>query len=268
MSCKTQHILLKSFIRCRNLCNRFIIFERRVFLLSRRDEHILAAKAAFPHTIPILTGFLFLGIAYGILMNVSGFHPIYPILMSIVVFSGTAQFIAVNLLVGSFDPLGAFLLMLMTGARHIFYGISMLEKYKVFGLKKYYLIYTLCDETFSINCTIDAPAGVNKELFMTYVSFFDQLYWVVGTAIGALFGTLVEFNVEGLDFVMTALIAVLFLEQLLKEKNYLQSFIGVGCAVLCLVIFGAEGFLVPAMLMILAVLTFIHKKEESAGKTV
>jgi len=235
--------------------------------LSRRAEHIAAAKAAFPHTIPIFTGFMFLGLAYGILMNVSGFHPIYPILMSIVVFSGAAQFIAVNLLVGSFDPLGAFLLMLMLGARHIFYGISMLGKYKGMGLKKLYLIYTLCDETFSLNYAVTPPANVDSGLFMTYISFLNQLYWVLGTAVGALFGTLVEFNVEGLDFVMTALIAVLFLEQLLKEKNYLQSFIGIGCAAICLLIFGAEGFLVPAMLLILAMLTFMRKHTERAGES-
>ncbi len=224
-----------------------------------------AFRAAFPHTLPIMAGFLFLGMAYGIYMNLSGFAPIYPILMSVIVFSGTAQFIAVSLLLGAFDPVGAFVLMLMTGARHLFYGLAMLDKYKGTGWKKPYLIFAMCDETFSVNCTVDPPHGVDRGWFMFFISLLDQLYWVVGTVVGALFGTLVQFNAEGLDFAMTALILVLFVEQLRKDKSYLSSGIGLAAAALCLALFGADSFIVPAMAAILALLTLLRGIIEKGG---
>jgi len=233
--------------------------------LHQRYESQKALAAAFPHTIPILTGFMFLGIAYGILMNLSGFSPIYPIMMSILVFSGTAQFVSVSLLLGSFDPLGAFVLMLMTGARHLFYGLAMLDKYKGTGWRKPYLIFSMCDESFSVNCTVDPPEGVDKKRFMFFVSLLNQLYWIIGTAIGAIFGSLVSFDAEGLDFVMTALIIVLFLEQLLKEKSYLSSSVGLAASTASLLLFGADNFIIPAMLGILALLTLLRKTVDKEG---
>ncbi len=227
-----------------------------------------ALAAAFPHTIPIMAGFLFMGTAYGVYMNLSGFPPLYPVLMSVLVFSGTAQFVAVSLLLAPFDPAGAFVLMLMTGARHLFYGLAMLDKYKGTGWKKPYLIFAMCDETFTVNCTVDPPAGIDRGWFMFFVSLLDQLYWVAGTAAGALFGSLVQFSAEGLDFVMTALILVLFIEQLRKEKSCLSAGVGVAASVLCLALFGADGFLVPAMAGILLLLTLLRgtlEKQEAAS---
>ena len=182
-----------------------------------------ALKAAFPHTIPIMTGFLFLGSSYGIYMNVSGFEFWYPMITSMLIFAGSVEFVTVNLLLGAFNPLQAFLLALMINARHIFYGISMLDKYRGTGLKKFYLIYGMCDESFSVNYTAEIPEDVDKGWFMFFVNLLNQIYWVVGATIGGILGGVIAFNTNGIEFVMTAMFVVIFLEQWLKEKNHIPS---------------------------------------------
>lgn len=221
-----------------------------------------ALRAAFPYTVPILTGFLFLGIAYGVYMNVSGFPAIYPIVMSLTVFAGSMEFVAVNLLLGAFDPLGALALTLLVNARHLFYGIAMLDKYRDVGKKRWYLIFGLCDESFSINCAADVPEGVDRGWFYFFVTLLNHAYWVCGATLGGLFGSLLELELEGLEFVMTALLAVLFLEQLMKEKDHTSALLGVGMSLVCLVIFGSGGFVIPAMLAVLAGLTLLRRPLE------
>ena len=144
--------------------------------------------AAFPNTIPIFAGFLFLGIAYGIYMNQSGFKFYYPMFMSFIIFAGSVEFATVSWLLGSFDPINIFFLTLMINARHLFYGLSMLEKYNIPGWKKLYLIYGMCDESFSINATVDVPKDIDKGLFMFFVTMLNQIYWVAGATIGGIFG--------------------------------------------------------------------------------
>ena len=178
-----------------------------------------AFKAAFPHTVPILAGFLFLGAAYGIYMNVSGFGFWYPMIMSLTIFGGSLEFVAVSMLLAPFAPVQTFIMTLLIQARHIFYGISMLDKFKGLGRKKIYLIFGMCDETFSINCTAKIPEDVDRGWFMFFVTLLNQLYWVAGATIGGLAGSLLTFNTEGLDFVMTAMFVVIFLEQWKKEKQ-------------------------------------------------
>lgn len=222
-----------------------------------------AFRAAFPYTIPILTGFLFLGIAYGVYMNVSGFPAIYPILMSLTIFAGSMEFVTVNLLLGAFDPLGALALTLMVNARHLFYGLAMLDKYRsVPGRKRWYLIFGMCDESFSINVAADVPEGVDRGWFYFFVTLLNQCYWVCGATLGGLFGSLLTFSPEGLEFVMTALLAVLFLEQLLKEKDHTSALLGVGLSAACLILFGSEGFVIPSMLAILGALTLLRRPLE------
>lgn len=225
-----------------------------------------ALKAAFPHTIPILTGFLFLGMTYGIYMNVSGFSFWYPMLMSMTIFAGSMEFVTVNLLMGAFNPLQALTMTLMVNARHLFYGISLLEKYRGCGLKKLYLIFGLCDESFSINCSVDAPEGVDPKWFMFFVTLLNQSYWITGATLGGLFGSLIHFSTEGIDFVMTAMFVVIFLEHWLKEKNHLSALTGMALSVLCLAVFGADGFIIPSMLAILGVLTLLRRPVEQGGK--
>ncbi|CCX59653.1 putative uncharacterized protein [Blautia hydrogenotrophica CAG:147] len=221
-----------------------------------------AFLAAFPYTIPILTGFLFLGIAYGIYMNVSGFSPIYPILMSMAIFAGSMEFVTVDLLLGMFHPMSALILAFMVNARHLFYGISMLDKYKNVGKKRWYLIFGMCDESFSINCTTEVPAGVDRGWFYFFVTLLNQCYWVCGAAIGGICGSLISFETEGLDFVMTALLVVIFLEQWMKEKDHTSGVIGIVLTVICLVVFGNKNFIIPSMLGILGVLTLMRGRLE------
>ena len=218
-----------------------------------------AFLAAFPNTIPILAGFLFLGMTYGIYMNVSGFSFWYPCLMSLTIFAGSVEFVAVNLLLGAFHPIQALAMTLMLNARHLFYGISMVDRFRGMGLKKIYLIFGMCDETFSINYTAQIPPDVDRGWFMFFVTLLNHLYWFAGATLGGIFGSFITFSTEGLDFVMTAMFVVIFLEQWLKEDRHESSLLGIGLSVLGLAAFGSDGFLIPAMLSILAVLTLLKK---------
>ena len=231
-------------------------------------KKLKALKAAFPHTIPIMTGFLFLGMTYGIYMNVSGFGFWYPMLMSMTIFAGSMEFVTVNMLLGVFHPLQALSMTLMINARHLFYGISMLDKYRGTGFKKLYLIFGMCDESFSINYTADIPKDVDKGWFMMWVTVLNQFYWVLGSTLGGVFGSFIHFNTEGLDFVMTALFVVIFLEQWMKEKNHTNAIVGLAISILCLILFGKDDFIIPAMLGILGVLTLLRKPLEKGGETV
>ena len=233
-----------------------------------KDKRIKKAFfAAFPHTIPIFAGFWFLGMTYGVYMNVSGFSFWYPMLMSLTIFAGSVEFVAVNLLLGAFNPLQALAMTLMINARHLFYGISMLDTYRGMGWKKLYLIFGMCDESFSINCSAEIPPDVDKSWFMFFVTLLNHIYWVSGATLGGIFGSLLHFNTEGLEFVMTAMFVVIFLEQWLKEKKHLSSLLGLSLSLICLLAFGAENFIIPAMLAILGVLTLLKKPLEKGGGT-
>ena len=225
-----------------------------------------ALAAAFPHTLPILTGFGFLGMAYGIHMSVSGFPFWYPMLMAITIFGGSLEFVCVSMLLSAFAPLQTFLMALLIQARHLFYGIAMLDKYRDLGWKRFYLIFGLVDESFSINCSTVVPEGVDKGWFYFFVTLLNQSYWVTAATIGGLLGSLITFDTMGLDFVMTAMFVVIFLEQWLKEKQHWSSLIGVAASVLCLMVFGPDSFLVPAMAVILCMLTLCRKPIEKAGE--
>lgn len=221
-----------------------------------------ALKVAFPYTVPIFAGFWFLGLTYGIYMNVSGFSFFYPMFMSVLIFAGSMEFVAANLLLGAFNPLQAFLLTLMINARHLFYGISMLDRFRNTGIKKLYLIYGMCDETFSINYTAKIPNGVNRGWFMFWVTFLNQLYWVSGAILGGIFGLFVRINTKGLGFAMTAMFVVIFMEQWMNEKNHASSLIGFAVTGVSLAIFGSENFIVPSMVLILGTLSVLRKPLE------
>lgn len=226
-----------------------------------------AFQAAFPHTLPIFAGFWFLGLTYGIYMNVSGFSFWYPLLMSMTIFAGSVEFVTVNLLLGTFHPLQTLAITLMVNARHLFYGISMLDRYRGAGWKKPYLIFGLCDETFSINYTAKIPKEVDPGWFYFFVTLLNHGYWVFGAALGGIFGALIQFDTEGLEFVMTAMFVVIFLEQWSKENSHISSLLGLGLSCLCLFIFGPDQFMIPAMGTIFLALTAVRRgleKEERA----
>ena len=232
---------------------------------TKRQTLRRAASCAFPYTLPILAGFLFLGITYGIYMNVSGFSFWYPMLMSLTIFAGSAEFVAADLLLSPFAPLQALLMTLMINARHLFYGLSMLDRFRGTGRKKLYLIFGMCDESFSINYTTDIPDDVDRGWFMFFVTLLNHFYWFFGATLGGIFGSLIHFNTEGLDFVMTAMFVVIFLEQWLKEKRHTSALIGIGLSVLCLLAFGADNFIIPSMFAMLGVLTLLRGTIEKEG---
>ena len=221
-----------------------------------------AFRAAFPCTIPIFAGFWFLGLAYGIFMNVSGFGFWYPLLMSLVIFGGSLEFVAVTMLLGAFAPLQTLAMALILQARHLFYGVAMLEKYRGLGWKKPYLIFGLCDETFSINCTAEIPEDVDRGWFYFFDTLLNHLYWVSGSTIGGLVGSLLTFDTEGIEFVMTAMFVVIFLEQWKKEKRHDSALLGLGASALCLLVFGADAFIIPSMACVLVLLTALRRPIE------
>lgn len=225
-----------------------------------------AAYVALPHSLPILAGYGFLGLAYGILMSVNGFSPLFTTMMSALVFGGSVQIVAVELLTGAFSPFHSFIITFVLCARHIFYGISMLEKYRNLGLKKLYMIFGMVDETFSINYSANPPADVDRGWFMFFVTAFDHLYWIFGSAVGAFFGTMIKFSTEGIDFVMTSMFTVIFIEQWKKDKSHLSAVLGLGLSALCLLIFGKDNFIIPSMVSILIALAlskpYLEKKME------
>ena len=235
--------------------------------MHSKSPAVAALKAAFPHTIPIFAGFLFLGMTYGVYMRTSGFSFWYPMIMSVVIFGGSLEFVATSMLLAPFAPVQVFLTAVMIQARHLFYGISMLDKYKGMGWKKPYLIFGMCDETFSINCTVTPPEGVDRGWFMFFVTLLNQTYWVAGATLGALLGSVLHFDTTGIEFVMTALFTVMFVNQWEEAKDHRPALTGLGCAALCLAVFGSDGFMLPAMALIIVcflVSSKSQKKEEPA----
>lgn len=213
-----------------------------------------ALRAAFPVTVPVMTGFLCLGLAYGVLMQSKGYGPLWSVLMSAVAFGGSMQFVAITLLTSAFDPLQAFLLSVMVNARHIFYGLSLLGKYRGLGRVRGFLIYTLCDETFSLVSSLEPPEHVERRDFYFWISLLDYSYWIIGTALGGLVGGLVPFDTTGMDFALTALFVVLFLEQWYHRENRPAAVVGILCAAAALALFGPDNLVIPAMFLILLVL--------------
>lgn len=223
-----------------------------------------ALKAALPRTLPILTGFLFLGLAYGVYMNLSGFSFWYPMVMSAVIFGGSLEFIVVSLLLGPFAPAQAFLLALLIQARHLFYGLSMLDNYRDMGWKKPYLVFGLCDESFSINYTAEIPPEVDRGWFFFFVTLLNHCYWVAGATIGGIAGSYLHIDTNGLEFVMTAMFVTIFMSQWKKEKQHYTGLIGLAVPALCLALLGSHRFMLPAMACIVLLLTICQTPLENA----
>ncbi len=218
-----------------------------------------AFRRAFPYTIPVLTGYLFIGIAFGVMYAEKGYSFLWAILMSVLVFAGSGQYLAVNFFVPGISFVQAIFLTFMVNVRHVFYGISLVERFNRFGKSRWYMIFGLTDETYSLLCTTNVPEDVDEEKFLFAITLLDHFYWILGSAIGAIAGTILPINSEGIDFAMTALFIVIFIEQWIQKKNRIPAVIGVVTAWISLLIFGADGFVLPAMLLILLIL-FVGKK--------
>lgn len=212
-------------------------------------------RHAFKESLPILSGFLFLGMAYGVYMHSLGFGAWYPVLMALFIFAGSVEFIMAGLLVMAFNPSSVFLLIVMISARQIFYGISMLDKFKdITGWKRVYLIAGMVDESFAINYTAKTD-GLDKAWFMVLVTLFLHIYWVAGSALGALLGAVLPVDLTGAEFAMTALFLVIFVEQWSRRSSHESALVGLGMTALALMIFGKTHFLVPAMVGVFVWLT-------------
>lgn len=218
-----------------------------------------ALRAAFPLTLPVMAGYLVLGMGFGILLQSKGYHFGWAILMSLTIYAGSMQYVAVDLLSGGATLVATALMTLMVNARHLFYGISMLDKYRTLGRKRWMMIFELTDETYSIVCSHEPPEGVDRGRFFLAISMLDQSYWVVGCTIGAILGAVVPIDFTGVDFAMTALFLVIVTEQWLTNKNHLPALVGIGASVVCLVLFGADNFIIPAMIVITLALSLLRR---------
>lgn len=220
-------------------------------------------KSAFKVSLPIMAGYGFLGLTYGIYMHELGFSFIYPLLLAITVYAGSAEFLVGNMLLGSFSPLQTFFMVLMVNARHLFYGLSMLDRYKGLGWKKFFLIFGMSDETFALNSSTTVPKGVDRGWFLLFTTWLDETYWVVGATLGGLVGPFLKFDLRGLEFVLTAMFTAIFVDNWLKERTHVSSVAGLVITGMCLVMFGADRFIIPSMAVILVFLSLMrHKLEE------
>lgn len=220
-------------------------------------------KKAFTATIPVMTGYLVLAIGFGILLKTKGYGVGWSIAMSGFIYAGSMQYLAIDLLTGGASLITTALTTFMVNARHLFYGISMIDKYKDAGKKKPYLIFALTDETYSLVCSEESVKGIdNSKEYYFLISLFNQSYWVAGSIIGSLLGNIIPFNVEGIDFALTALFVTIFVEQWLTVKDHNPAFVGLFVSALFLESFGPDKFLIPSMIMIVALLLLNRKKAE------
>ncbi len=234
----------------------------------RPDVTKKALKAAFPGTLPVMAGYLVLGVGFGILLQSKGYSFLWAGVMSLTIYAGSMQYVAVDLLSSGAAVLSAALMTLVINARHLFYGLSMLEKYRdVKGIKKLYLIFSLTDETYSLVCTARPPEDVDPTAFYFWTSLLNQCYWVAGSVLGGLLGQVLPFDTTGVDFAMTALFVVIFTDQWLTRKNHLPALVGVGVSVVCLLLFGPDRFIIPAMVGIALLLMLLRRQPEEVAET-
>ncbi len=220
-------------------------------------------KRAFLATVPVFAGYMVLGMGFGVILQSKGYGILWAFAMSAYIYAGSMQYLAIDLMSAGASVAATALTTLMVNARHLFYGISMVDKYKNMGKRKPYAIFALTDETYSLVCSEENVRGIeNREKFYFLVSLFNQCYWVAGCVLGSIIGSLVKFNTEGIDFALTALFVTVFIEQWCSTKNHTSAVVGVAVSLACLLIFGPDNFLVPAMIGITLALTFLRRKLE------
>ena len=223
-------------------------------------------KQAFYHSIPVMAGYLVLGTGFGILLRNAGYGAGWAFAMSLLIYAGSLQFVGVSLITGGATALTAVLTSLMVNARHLFYSISMIGKYKDAGRYKPYMIFALTDETYSILCDGKVPEGADEHLYRFLLSLFNHCYWVTGSVLGSLLGSMLPFSTVGIEFSMTALFIASFTEQWLSTKEHIPALAGLLCSLVCLLAFGPERFLIPDMLLITLVLTLLHGRLSGPGE--
>ena len=235
-----------------------------------KTQRRAAVRYAFVKSVPVMAGYIVLGIGFGILLRGAGYGVLWALAMSVLIYAGSMQYVGVNLLAGGASVLTALLTTVMVNARHLFYAISMIGRYRDAGRYKPYLIFALTDETYSLLCDGQTPEGVEPSLYRFLVSAFDQCYWVTGCVLGSLLGAALPFSTAGVEFSMTALFVASFTQQWLETRQHLPAVVGLGVSLACLLLFGAEDFLIPAMAFITLALTLLRPKlsagEEGTGR--
>lgn len=234
--------------------------EKQSFKITKKE-----VVAAFKTTLPIMVTFIVLGIGFGLLMQKHGFGPIWAVASGVIIYSGTVQFVSIALMSAGSVVMAA-LTALMISARHIFFSVSMIGRYREEGKRKWYLFYALCDETYAMLSRDEIPEGVNVSGYRLLVTLFDQISWIIGSLLGGWIGTLLTFNSTGIDFAMTALFTTVFLQQWIDSKCHIPAITGVLATLGCRLIFGPDFFLIPAMVIIIIVMTVMRKKTEERGE--
>ncbi len=234
---------------------------------AKNNATINALKAALPYTFPVLVGYIVLGIAFGVILTGRGFAWWLAPVMGLFIYAGSLQFVAVELLASAFNPLNAFIMALTVNIRHLFYGISMLEKFRDTGKEKPYLVFSLTDETFSLLCSVTPPENVERNRFYFFISALNQAYWVLGCTLGAIGGSFLNQDTSGFDFVMTALFIVILVEQWEQTHFHLPVLLGIFISIGSLLIFGPQNFIVPAMAGILSAMALFRGKIEEGFRS-
>lgn len=224
-------------------------------------------RYSFKASLPVMAGYIVLGIGFGILLADKGYSFWWAVLMSTTIYAGSMQYVGVGLLASGASLISAAIMTLMVNARHLFYGISMLEKNKGMGAKRFYAIFALTDETYSLVCKANCPEHVDEQWYFLLLSMMNQSYWIFGSFLGAFLGNALTFNSAGIDFSMTALFVVIFVEQWESGKSHIPAVMGLIISTGCLIAFGVDYFLIPSMLLIAATLLLMRKHLEGGGES-
>lgn len=225
-----------------------------------KNTSFSVVKQAFYKSLPVMAGYLILGIGFGIMLQDAGYGVLWALAMSSLIYAGSMQYVGVSLIAGGASVITTVLTTIMVNARHLFYSVSMIERYKDTGKYKPYLIFSLTDETYSLLCDGQVPDEASGNRYRFFVSMFNHGYWIAGSVIGNLLGNILPFSTEGIEFSMTALFIASFTEQWLSGGSHIPALTGLFCSLLCLFLFGSEQFLIPAMLLITLVLTAVQNQ--------
>ena len=221
-----------------------------------------ALRPAFTVTIPVLCGYLFIGFAFGVMLRDIGYTSPWAFLCSLTIYAGSGQYLLVSLLASGASLVTVAVMTLLLNCRHIFYGLSFLETFHQMGARKWYMIFSLTDETYSLLCSLKVPEGMDEKKVMFLISLLDQIYWIIGSVVGAALGQVLPFDMTGIDFAMTALFVTIFVDQWREAKSHLPAVIGLISSVICLQIFGGSNFILPSLIITVTILMALQKRLE------
>lgn len=227
--------------------------------LLMKNRTVKEIRFAFAQSVPVMLGYLFLGIAFGLMLQDAGYSFWWALLSSVVIYAGSMQFVLVTLLTGGASLLYTAAMTLFVNGRHIFYGLSFIEKFRGMGKRYPYMVFSFTDETYSVLCGLKTPEGLDEKNISFMISLFDHIYWIIGSVLGAVIGQLITFDTTGVDFSMTALFVVIVLNQWMDSKEHRPAIIGGAVGIICLILIGAEGFLLPALTLTAAILMGVRR---------